>query len=247
MVDGIAKPYVNQEELTEYIKQMKLKKTINGFDRTDVFNKIMDMQDICQQYIDQYEDILDEKDAHIYELSSEIQNLKENYKQEKDSIVKRLRLQLNEKTELTVKLYRELGEYSELLRKYKNQDSETTEKSIQKANTTARLIIEQAKINSELESLKFYEQRTAEKEKYKKWKLHTKTASHEILDNLKRIEEYITHLDKKLIENEKSIDDEEFDAEFDEELDEGLDEEFDEEFDEGFDAEFDEELIEMNN
>ena len=210
----MAEPYVNLEKLTECIEQMKLRKSMNGFNRADVLKKIMDMQDMFQQYMNQYEEILGEKDAHITELSSRIHNLKENYKQKlvkKDSIVNGLRLKLDEKTELTIKLYRELGEYSEQLKKYKEQElySENADKSIQQANATARLIIEQAKIDAELESLNFYEQQNAEKEKYKKWKLHTESASHEVLDNLKRIEEYITNLDDKLVDHEKLTDKEE--------------------------------------
>jgi len=191
-MNGMAKPYVNLKELTKYIEQMRFKKAINGFNRTDVFEKMTDMQNIFQQYIDQYEKILDEKDAYISELSARMQNVKENYKQKllkRDSIIN--------------KLNRELEEYNELLKKYKdrNNDSEIAGKKIQKAHTTARLIIEQAKIDAELEALKSHERQNAEKERYRKWKLHTETASHEVLDNLKQMEKYITHLDDKLIDN----------------------------------------------
>jgi len=171
---------------------MRFKKAINGFNRTDVFEKMTDMQNIFQQYIDQYEKILDEKDAYISDLSAKMQNVKENYKQKllkRDSIIN--------------KLNRELEEYNELLKKFKdrNNDSEIAGKNIQKAHTTARLIIEQAKIDAELEALKSHERQNAEKERYRKWKLHTETASHEVLDNLRQMEKYITHLDDKLIDN----------------------------------------------
>lgn len=218
MAEGHAESYANMEKLSEYIDQMKLKKSFNGFNCADVYKKMMDMQDIFQQYMDQYEEILSEKNAHISELSSRVHNLKENYREKllkKDTLINGLRLKLDEKTELTIKLYRELNEYSEQLKKYKEReqaDLDNANENIQQANATARLIIEQAKIDAEVESLKFYEKQNAEKEKYKKWRQHTETASHEVLDNLRRIEEYITKLDDKLVDKEKIAEEEEIEA-----------------------------------
>lgn len=69
------------------------------------------------------------------------------------------------------------------------------DESIQKANTNARLIIERAKIDAELEALKLRKKQRAEKEKYEVWRQHTEVAGQEVLDDLKQVAEWIVSLD----------------------------------------------------
>lgn len=199
MTDKIVEPHVNQEKLTKYIKQMRFKKAMNGFNCSDVLKTIEDIQYIFQDYIVQYEKILGEKDAYISELSSRIQNARKNYRQElsdQNSIINDLKVRLDEKTETTIKLNQELMKHKERDRK-----SGIANKNIQQAHITARLIIEQAKINAELEALKLQERQHAEKEKYKKWKLHTEGINNEVLDNIKQMEKYILRLNDQLTDN----------------------------------------------
>lgn len=80
-------------------------------------------------------------------------------------------------------------------------NKEIADECIQKANTNARLIMEQAKINAEFENLKLRQKQRAEKEKYEIWKQHTEAAGHLVLHNLKRVAAEIAALDDTLKSN----------------------------------------------
>lgn len=147
----------NMVEMTRYIEQMTIKKAFRGFDRVDVYNKMMDLQNMFREYSEGCDKSLKEKEVKNLEREKELSLQIEN-----------LRQKLNEM------------------------------ESIQKANISARLIIERAKIDAELETFKLRKLQRAEKENYERWRQHTEAASEEVLDNLKQVTECITSLEDML-------------------------------------------------
>lgn len=74
------------EEIAEFIDTMQIKKaSFGGFDKTDVYNKMLDLNDMYEEYMDDQLDMVAEMEKQIKQLSQEIeqerlksQNYKEN-------------------------------------------------------------------------------------------------------------------------------------------------------------------------
>lgn len=207
---------VNVDNINNYIQQMKIKKTINGFDRVDVYNKMKDFQDMFQAHIKAYEKIVEENEATISSLSYQVetedierkkymkreQELKVQMEQIKQNLLRiqgtvtDLKNRLHDEKKAHLKLEEKLEKERKLLQEYRNREKEAkTEKETgRRVKNSIHLSIVQEKIDAELALLKFLKDYNTEKEKNQIRQDHMQAAGNEMLGCLKRLEESIEYL-----------------------------------------------------